>query len=137
MPLAAAIQFERSPAFVQRNMKYQEIEKLSAAEVEAAILRNNAVELSTAVLSAALYADDAEWAQVVCEGLAAHPNENVRGNAILGFGHIARSNGRLTESRVKPLIEAALRDDSEYVRSHAESAADDVELFLQWRLKRQ
>src|SRR6185503_13289692 len=95
-----------------RKMKYYDIEKLSTAEVEAAILRNKPIELSTAVLSAALYADSAEWAQGVCERLATHPNENVRGNAILGFGHVARINGRLTESRVRPLIEAGLRDDS-------------------------
>jgi hypothetical protein len=117
-------------------MKYNEIEKLSAGEVEAAILRNTPSELSVSVLSAALYADDAEWAQGVCEHLASHPNENVRGNAILGFGHIARINGKLVQAKVKPLIEAALRDDSAYVRAQANSAADDVELFLQWRLKR-
>jgi hypothetical protein len=118
-------------------MKYNDIEKLSTVEVEAAILRNKPIELSTAVLSAALYADSAEWAQGVCERLATHPNENVLGNAILGFGHIARINGNLDENMVKPLIEAALRDDSEDVKGQAESAADDVELFLQWRLKRQ
>jgi hypothetical protein len=117
-------------------MKYHDIEKLSTAEVEAAILRNKPIELSTAVLSAALYADRAEWAQGVCERLAPHSNENVRGNAILGFGHVARINGKLTKSRVRPLIEAALQDDSEYVRGQAEAAADDVELFLRWRLNR-
>ena len=117
-------------------MKYNEIEKLSAGEVEAAILRNKPSELALSVLSAALYADDSEWAQRVCEQLASHPNENVRGNAILGFGHIARINGKLIQAKVKPLIEAALRDDSEFVRAQAESAADDVESFLQWRVKR-
>lgn len=82
-------------------MKYHDIEKLTSVEVEAAIIENKPIELSIAVLSATLYADSAEWAQGVCERLAAHPNENVRGNAILGFGQIARINGKLTESSVR------------------------------------
>jgi len=99
---------QRSPALVHTGMKYNEIKKMSAGEVEAAILRNKPIELSASVLSVALNADDAEWAQGVCVRLASHPNENVRGNAILGFGHIARLNGKLAQGRVKPLIEAAL-----------------------------
>ena len=52
------------------------------------------------------------------------------GNAIPGFGHIARIHGLLNESTVKPVIEAALRDESEYVRGQANSAANDVAFFL-------
>jgi hypothetical protein len=68
--------------------------------------------------------------------LAGHENADVRGNAVVGFGHIARINRKLTESRVRLLIEDASRDENDYVRGHAESAADDVELFLRWRVTR-
>jgi hypothetical protein len=37
---------------------------------------------------------------------------------------------------VRPLIEAGLADEHSYVRGHAESAANDVEIFLRWKIKR-
>ena len=116
-------------------MKYEKIKQLNQAEIEAAILRNNPDELSIAVLSVALYAEDVAWAEDVCVRLAAHENEKVRGNAILGFGHIARIHGQLTETKVKRLIESAFDDGSAFVRGQAESAEDDVRFFLDWRLK--
>jgi hypothetical protein len=117
-------------------MKYKEIDRMTAVEIESAISHDQPNELSIAALSAALYSDDAEWAENVCARLARHRNETVRGNAVLGFGHLARISGKLTESRTRQLIEAALKDESDYVRGHAESAADDVEQFLGWRLDR-
>lgn len=117
-------------------MKSEAVEQLSKDEVEAAITRNNAGELLSAVLSAALYSEDADWAEDVCLRLSSHEHFNVRGNAILGFGHIARIHGKLTEKLVKPLIETALEDKSEYVRIHARDAADDTEFFLKWEIKR-
>src|SRR5215470_17199029 len=107
-------------------LKYKDIEPLSKAEVEFAISRNDPDELLYAVLSAALYSDDPDWPEAICLRLAKHEHFNVRGNAILGFGHLARIHGQLNKSRVKPLIEAALRDESEYVRNQADAAADDV-----------
>jgi hypothetical protein len=118
-------------------MKYEKINQLSPAEIETAISRNNSDDIVYAVLSAALHSEDAAWAEDVCVRLAAHENENVRGNAILGLGHIARIHGQLTEARVRPLIESAFEDASAFVRDHAESAEDDVKLFLGWRLKRE
>ena len=117
-------------------MKHEEIARLNPNQIDQAISRNEPDELSRAVLSAALYADDWQWAESVCVRLSGHENANVRGNAVLGFGHIARINRNLTESRVRPLIEDALRDEDAYVRGHADSAADDVELFLRWRINR-
>ena len=117
-------------------MRYEAIEPRSREEVEAAISRDNPDELSSAVVSAALHAKDSAWAEGVCQRLAGHDHPNVRGNAVLGFGYIARIHGQLDEGRVRPLIESALRDASDYVRGQADAAADDVEHFLQWRVCR-
>src|SRR5262245_49626927 len=113
-------------------MKYEAIPVLSRDEIESAILRNDLEELLYAVLSVALYSDAPVWEECVCVRLSNHEHFNVRRNAILGFGHIARIHRKLTMSIVKPLIEAALQDQNDYVRGHADDAADDVELFLQW-----
>lgn len=117
-------------------MKYEAIEPRTKEEVEAAISRNDPHELLYVVIAAALYSDDPHWAEGVCLRLARHEHLNVRGNALLGFGHIARIHGRLDENRVKPLIEAGLKDGSEYVRGQADAAADDVEFFVGWKLYR-
>ncbi|HEX8635118.1 MAG TPA: hypothetical protein VF703_13305 [Pyrinomonadaceae bacterium] len=89
-----------------------------------------------AVISAVLHSDDPAWAEDVCLRLARHEHFNVRGNAILGFGHLARIHRQLDERRVKPLIEDALREASDYVRGQADAAADEVEFFLKWKIDR-
>jgi hypothetical protein len=117
-------------------MRYEAIKPRSKDEVESSVSWDDVNELPRAVISAALYADDPTWAEDVCLRLAKHEHSNVRGNAVLGFGHIARTHRRLDERRVKPLLEAALRDESDYVRGQADAAADDVEFFLKWKVNR-
>ncbi len=102
----------------------------------AALERDDPVELQQLVIELALEADDREWAEVCCVRLARHRNANVRGNALLGFGHLARRFGQLDRRRVQRLIEIGLHAHNEYVRTQAESAADDVETFLAWSVSR-
>lgn len=71
-----------------------------------------------------------------CVVSAGSVNDKLRGNAILGFGHLARRFGELDRALVEPLVAAGLRDPSGYVRSHAESAADDLSHFLGWHISR-
>ncbi len=115
-------------------MKYEQIRDLSPGEVAAILRRDDPRELLYVPISVGLSAGDAGWAQDVCVGLAAHADERVRGNALLGLGHVARVHGFLDQARVQPLLQAGLRDESEWVRGQARSAADDVEHFLGWRL---
>jgi|SRR5689334_3727811 len=120
----------------EHNLKYEPIPVLSRSEVEDAMRRDEPQELLYAVLSAALYSEDQEWAQDICLRLALHPHANVRGNAILGFGHIARLHQSLDRVRVQSVIEQALHDPDTYVRGHAMDAADDIEHFLHWEIRR-
>ena len=113
---------------------YQPIQHMSRAEINSAITADEPRLLSCAVLSAALYDNDRQWAEDICVRLADHHDPNVRGNAILGFGHIARIH-RSLNARVKPLLERALCDEDSYVRGHANDATDDVEHFLKWKLR--
>jgi hypothetical protein len=71
-----------------------------------------------------------EWVEDICLRLAKHEHFNVRGNAVLGLGHIARTCLALNTDVAVPVIAAALDDQHEYVRDHAESAAEDLEDFL-------
>lgn len=117
------------------NRKYEPIPPLDRKAVEAAIGRNDPEELLHAVLSAALHADDPAWAQEICLRLASHENFNVRGNAVLGFGHLARLHQALDPARVQPVIEKALRDPHAYVRGQAQTAVDDIQHYMHWRIQ--
>lgn len=83
-----------------------------------------------------MYPPDDVIVEAVCISLSAHPDAYVRGNAILGFGHLARTLRKLDEKMVKPIIEAALRDRDAFVRGQAHAAMDDIENFLGWTFNR-
>jgi hypothetical protein len=40
------------------------------------------------------------------------------------------------DAAARSVIEDGLRDNDAYVRGHADSAADDVEMFLRWKIPR-
>ena len=107
----------------------------TVADVEGALACDESDELLHVPILIALDPPDCAWAQEVCIRLAAHPHANVRGNAVLAFGHLARTCGALDEPRVRPLIESALHDQDDYVRGQAHAAADDAGHFLGWRME--
>ena len=61
---------------------------------------------------------------------ASHIDDGVRGIAILCLGHIARVYGQLDLAAAEPLVRTALKDASNFVRGHADSAREDIRLFL-------
>ena len=105
-------------------------------DAEAVIARGDPADLLYVPIVVGMDPPDCEWAASVCVRLAVHPDEQVRANAVLGLGHLSRVCGRLNESVVRPLVEAGLRDPSAVVRGHADSAADDLGVFLGWQFDR-
>jgi hypothetical protein len=101
-------------------------------DVEAVIARSDPEELWYTPIVVSMDPPDCAWAEGVCLRLAKHSHPIVRGNAILGFGHLARRYGNLDQEAVRPLIEAALHDPDAYVRDHARTAAGDTAYFLGW-----
>jgi HEAT repeat protein len=101
-------------------------------DVETVIARGNPSELLYVPIVVGMNAADCDrqWAETICFNLAKHPDFNVRGNAILGLGHIARTCHKLNLERAIPLISKALTDPHKYVRGHAESVAEDLQIYL-------
>ena len=116
-------------------MNYESIPQLSMADVEQMLVTDYPDCLTVAALSAALYGDPI-WAQEVCLQLVDHIDPGVRGSALVGLGCVARIHQLLDPDQVMPVIEAALLDPNPYVRGQAEVTADDVEIFLHWRVQR-
>jgi hypothetical protein len=110
-------------------------EFLSQDAVEAALNRDDHVELMDLILEVAVDGSDRGFAENCCVQLARHRNPSVRGNAVLGFGHLARRFGRLDGHRVKRVVEIALHERSDYVRIQARSAAEDLATFLSWKFE--
>lgn len=101
-------------------------------EVEDAIERDDPIELMDVVLRVANDAADRAWAQSCCVQLSRHRNAHVRGNAIAGFGHLARRFGHLDPNTIRRRVDIGLHDGSPYVREQARSAAEDLHTFLEW-----
>lgn len=101
-------------------------------DVKAVIARGDPSELLYVPIVVGMHALDCEreWAEEICFSLANHPDCNVRGNAILGLGHIARTCRALNLERAIPVISQALADLDPLVRGHADDVASDLEVFL-------
>ena len=87
-------------------------------------------ELAEVPIVISLDPSDGSWAEEICLDLTDHDAPDVRGNAILALGHLARTTGGLDEDRARAAITSGLEDEDEEVRSKAESAAKDVETYL-------
>ena len=102
-------------------------------EVDAAIEEDDPEELLGVIIDVSLAAEDAMWAQICFARLAQHPNVDVRGNAMIGFAHLAKRLGDLDQEIVAPILEAGLHDEMEYVREQAEAALSELREELGWR----
>ena len=71
-------------------MRHRAIEAMNRSAAESHIAEGKVDELRVAVLSVALHEADCGRAEAYCARLASHGDAVVRGNAILGSGHIAR-----------------------------------------------
>ena len=101
-------------------------------DVEDVILRGDPEVLLYVPIVVSMDPPDPGWSQDICLRLVDHDHWNVRGNAILGFGHLARTTRKLDKDRVLPLVANALNDPNEYVRGHAHDAVADISHYLGW-----
>jgi hypothetical protein len=103
-------------------------------DIEAAVARGLPEDLLYVPIAIGMDPPDCAWAEAICLSLVGHPDFNVRGNAVLGLGHLARTCGRLDLARVLPAVADALQDDNAHVRGQAENAADDLLHYLSIRV---
>jgi hypothetical protein len=115
-------------------IKFQDLESFTPDDVEAAVSRDSPDELPLVPITAALLSPDPGSGASICLRLTTHEDPKVRGNAVLSIGHLARRFRSLDETSIRPVIERALHDRDEYVRSSACSAADEIHQFLHWTI---
>jgi hypothetical protein len=100
-----------------------------AAAIDRAARANDLDALREMIVGVALHEEDLEIAQSLCRRFSVHDDEIVRGNAILGFGHLARLSRDVCHE-ASAIVAKGLRDESEYVRGQAYPAASDLRHFL-------
>jgi hypothetical protein len=113
-------------------LTYKQIAPIDRAAVNEALLEDDPDRLSEIVVAVAMFERDWLYIQDLCVRLSSHPHPNVRGNAILGFGHAARRFRCLDQQIVQPIIQSGLEDENTFVRGQANAAKDDTEFFLKW-----
>ncbi len=116
-------------------LQYDSVELWTHELIERAVVENDPDVLLRVVIGVSMHEENQQYAEALCIRLSSHPHFNVRGNAILGFGHIARVHGKLNREVVYPIIERGLSDPHEYVRGQAQGAKEDTEHFLKWEFK--
>ena len=79
--------------------KFNQLGTFIHADVIAAIKRDDPDELLYVPVAVSLNAPELAWAIAICTRLASHDHPLVRGNAVLGFGRLAR-RGALTVDQV-------------------------------------
>lgn len=115
--------------------KLQDQDAITVKEVTKALQRNDSEELRLVAITLALSDLDFNFTQSVCIRLCSSENDQVRGNALVSLGHLARRYRTLDEQSIRPIIERGLLDASEYVRECARSAADEIHQFLHWTIE--
>ena len=113
-------------------VRLQDLDPITPSDVAAALERNDLAELRLMAVTVALSDLELSLSQSICVRLCANPDSKVRGNALIGLGHLARRYRKLDEPIVKPLIVSGLQDIDVFIHECAKSAADEIHQFLHW-----
>jgi hypothetical protein len=113
--------------------KYEPLPEWTQEEMEEVVRRGDPREVALVPLVAGLSPPDCDWAQSICRQLAQYPDSSVRGNAIIGFGYLAMTCRKLQEDIARPMIEAGMQDEDEWVRVQSEDAAEMCTNYLNWK----
>ncbi len=101
-------------------------------EIEDAIARDDLEQMIFVPLTVSMDPQSRIWGEHVCRRLSTHPDPNVRGNALEGFGHLARIYRWLNRTLDEPVLLKGLNDEHPWVRTKALDAIEDIEWVLGW-----
>lgn len=85
------------------NGRYEEIDEYDREFAIKELESGDVKRTRMALLSLALYDSDWKSVQDICIKYSDHSDDNIRGIAVLCFGHLARIHGTLETERVLPI----------------------------------
>ena len=111
-------------------MKYEEIEIKKNEDYFHLIKSGKTDNVIQGLLGLVHYGEGIRLIQDTLVKYSKSENENIRGIAILCFGHLARIDGQIDKELVLPIVNEGLVDNSSFVQSHSNSALDDINSFV-------
>jgi hypothetical protein len=87
-----------------------------------------------AIWSATCTVNDYKWSQNICLRYSDNKDPSLRGASLQGLSNIARTTRKLDKAIAKPLLLRGKKDADEFVRSSAETAIKDINLFFKWHI---
>jgi hypothetical protein len=75
-----------------------------------------------------------KFAQDVCVELSGHEDEGIRGSALMGLSMVTMCHQKIEKNIVKPVLLRGLKDESEFVRHAANTAVQDINSWMKWRI---
>lgn len=112
-----------------KRLEYEEAEPQTREEVTERLRTGSNEAVARLLIGIGLYEDDFQFALTSVLSCVAAENANVRGNAVLCLGHIARVHSEMPVACVE-IINRALTDADDFVRGQAMCAAQDVGQFI-------
>ncbi|MFF2290997.1 CPCC family cysteine-rich protein [Peribacillus butanolivorans] len=82
------------------------------------------------LLGLAVNSDDLDFVQDIMVMYSEHEDANIRGTAILCFGHIAKVYKKINKDLVLSIINQGFQDESSFVREQSRSALDDINFYI-------
>ncbi len=108
---------------------YHQPEALSKEQLVKIFSSKDIKSICFGLISMAFYENDLNFCFKIIEDFSKNENEYIRGNAVLCIGHLARIHKTLHENLIQ-IVKKSLNDPSKYVRGHAESALDDIDIYI-------
>lgn len=106
-------------------MRYENLRPVDHAEVEAALMRDDADALIAGIDFHSHYGDDPQWTLDVCLRCVSHPRPEVRAVVARGLGTLARVHPELPADAVLDVLRPLVSDPE--ISGYAADAIADVE----------
>jgi len=109
---------------------YSDLQEYSDDEIQLVLNSGSECAIVEAVLSTGLNHSNINFVLNTINICYKNSNANIRGAAILALAHASRLHDNIPEKEAIDLLSNALIDNSEYVRSQAKLAVQDIEIFV-------
>ena len=121
---------------IMSKLKYQDVHtnEFSDADVWDAIKQDDLEALKLIPIKLGFSHENWRFVQDVSLKLSEHSDENVRANSFRGFAYTAMNLNKLEKNIVKPVLLRGLKDESDWVRTCAQDAMDDINHYMGWKI---
>ena len=110
--------------------EYRKVLPIDRPTLERLFESGNENAICEALLSGSFYEPDWRWVQAQCLRFLDHPVLNVRCNAVISLGHIARVSRQMDVELVLPKLNELKKDTK--ILPWVDDAIDDIRFFLKF-----